>query len=87
MAWFLAGGTLVFGPLLAAALLGAFLATRRPTLATMLEHLRVRPMSAHDWWLAGVVLLLVTVAAMVRPAGHQCEELAWAAGASSVMTV
>ena len=62
-AWFLAGGTLVFGPLLAAALVGAFLATRRHTLATMLEHLRVRPMSAHDWRLAGVVLL-ITVAAM-----------------------
>ncbi len=61
-AWFLAG-TLVFAPLLAAALAGAWAALPAPSLATLLEHLRVRRLSADDWRLAGLALTF-TIAAV-----------------------
>ena len=53
LAWFLAG-TLVFAPMLAAAVLGAWLA---PKGTTLLQHLRFRRLSADDWRLAGFVLI------------------------------
>jgi len=62
LAWFF-GGMLVFAPLLAAAVLGAWLALPAPTLAATLDHLRVRRPSAGDWRLAAIVLAL-TIAAM-----------------------
>lgn len=61
-AWFLAG-MLVLGPLLAAALLGAWTAVPTASLPAILEHLRVRRLSAHDWRMAGLALA-VTIAAM-----------------------
>lgn len=51
-AWFLAG-SLVFVPLLAASLIAAWASVRTPSLARILEHLRVRPMTSADWRLAG----------------------------------
>jgi membrane protease YdiL (CAAX protease family) len=62
VAWFLSGA-LVLAPLLAAALLGAWIALPEPSLPTMLKHLRVRRLSAEEWRLAGLVLML-TIAAM-----------------------
>ncbi len=60
--WFLAG-TLVLGPLLAAALAGSWMAVPAASFPAILEHLRVRRLSAHDWRMAGLVLAL-TLAAM-----------------------
>jgi hypothetical protein len=62
LAWFL-GGMLVFGPILAAAFVGAWMALPAPSLPAILEHLRVRRMSADDWRLAGLALA-ATIAAM-----------------------
>lgn len=62
-AWFLAGGVLVLTPLLAAALVGAWLAAPAASLPAILAHLRVRRLSAHDWRMAGLALTL-TIAAM-----------------------
>jgi membrane protease YdiL (CAAX protease family) len=62
VAWFLSGA-LVLAPLLAAALLGAWIALPEPSLPAILKHLRVRRLSAEEWRLAGLVLML-TVAAM-----------------------
>lgn len=62
-AWFLAGGVLVFGPLLAAALTVAWLSVPRPSPAAILEHLRVRRLTGSDWRLA-LATLIVTLAAM-----------------------
>jgi membrane protease YdiL (CAAX protease family) len=60
-AWFLAGSVALM-PLLAAALIGAFAATAQPSPARMLEHLRVRPMTAGDWRVAAYVFLLIGIA-------------------------
>jgi membrane protease YdiL (CAAX protease family) len=57
LAWF-SSGALVFAPLLAAALLGARMALSEPTLAAILNHLRVRSLSAKEWRLAGLVLVM-----------------------------
>ena len=62
-AWFLAGGALLLGPLLAASLIVGWLAAPRPSMQAILEHLRVRRLSAADWWLAGMTLA-ITIAAM-----------------------
>jgi membrane protease YdiL (CAAX protease family) len=62
LAWFL-GGALVFAPLLAAALIGAWAASPTPSLRTILAHLRVRCLSAGDWRLSGLALIF-TIAAM-----------------------
>ena len=62
-AWFLVGGVLVLGPLLAAALAGACMAAPAVSLPAILEHLRVRRFSPHDWRVAGLALA-VTIAAM-----------------------
>lgn len=62
LAWF-AAGTLIFVPLFAAALIGAWLALPHPTCAAILRHLRVRRLSAGDWRLTAIVLL-ITVFAM-----------------------
>jgi membrane protease YdiL (CAAX protease family) len=62
LAWFLAG-TLVLAPLLAAALAGAWIRVPAKSFAAILEHLRVRRMSADDWRIAGVALA-VTIAGM-----------------------
>jgi membrane protease YdiL (CAAX protease family) len=56
LAWF-ASGALVLAPLLIAALLGAWMALPAPSLPTILKHLRVRPLNAEEWRLAGLVLL------------------------------
>jgi membrane protease YdiL (CAAX protease family) len=72
-AWFLAG-TLVLGPLLAAALLGGWMAVRTVSLPAILEHLRVRRLSAHDWRMAGLALS-VTIAAMA--ALHILNAMVW----------
>jgi membrane protease YdiL (CAAX protease family) len=72
-AWFLAG-SLVFLPLLAAALLGATIALPEPSFQRVLEHLRVRRMSARDWRLAGLALT-VTIAAMA--ALHIFNKIIW----------
>ena len=61
-AWFLSG-TLVLAPLLAAALLGTSMAVPVTSLSAVLEHLRVRRLSAHDWRVGGLALA-VTIAAM-----------------------
>jgi membrane protease YdiL (CAAX protease family) len=62
VAWFLSGGV-VLAPLLAAALLGAWIALPEPSLPAILKQLRVRRLSAEEWRLAGLVLVL-TIAAM-----------------------
>jgi membrane protease YdiL (CAAX protease family) len=62
VAWFVSGA-LVLAPLLAAALLGAWIALTEPSLPAMLKHLRIRRLSAQEWWLAGLVLML-SIAAM-----------------------
>lgn len=61
-AWFFAG-SLMLGPLLLAALLGAWLALPAPSLSGILEHLRVRRLGVADWRIAGLTLL-ITLAAM-----------------------
>jgi membrane protease YdiL (CAAX protease family) len=61
-AWFLAG-ILVIGPLLPAALAGAWMAMPTASFRAILEHLRVRRLSARDWRVAGLALAL-TFAAM-----------------------
>lgn len=61
-AWFLAG-SFVLGPLLTAALVGGWMAAPTASLPAILEHLRVRRLSAHDWRVAGLALA-VTIAAM-----------------------
>jgi membrane protease YdiL (CAAX protease family) len=61
-AWFLAG-SLVFGPILAAGIAGAFAALPAPSLPALLEHLRIHRLSAADWRLAGLVLA-ASIAAM-----------------------
>lgn len=60
-AWFLAG-MLVFGPLLAAALSGAWISLSKPSMTTALAHLRVRRLSAEDWRVAGIALGVTMVA-------------------------
>jgi membrane protease YdiL (CAAX protease family) len=62
-AWFLASGVLVLGPLLAAALAGGWMEIPAASLPAILEHLRVRRLSARDWRMAGLALAL-TLAAM-----------------------
>lgn len=57
-AWFLAG-SLVLVPLLVAALVGAWAVLPAPSLATILDHLRVRRMTPADWRLAAYVFLFV----------------------------
>jgi hypothetical protein len=54
---------LVLGPLLAAALVAAWMAVPAASFRAILEHLRVRRLSARDWRMAGVALA-VTIAAM-----------------------
>ena len=61
LAWF-ASGALVLAPLLAAALLGAWMALPAPSLPAVLEHLRVRHLSGEEWRLAGFVLLFTFAA-------------------------
>jgi membrane protease YdiL (CAAX protease family) len=61
LAWF-ASGALVLAPLLAAALLGAWMALPAPSLPAVLEHLRVRHLSGEEWRLAGLVLLFTFAA-------------------------
>jgi membrane protease YdiL (CAAX protease family) len=61
-AWFLAG-TLVFAPLLTAALVGASMASPTPSLPTILEQFRVRRLSSDNWRLVGLALSF-TIAAM-----------------------
>lgn len=61
-AWFLAG-MLALGPLLAAALVGGWMAVPAASFPAILEHLRVRRLSAHDWRMAGLALA-VTIADM-----------------------
>jgi membrane protease YdiL (CAAX protease family) len=61
LAWF-GSGALVLTLLLAAALLGAWMALPVPSLATLLKHLRVRRLSAGEWRLAGFVLLFIFAA-------------------------
>ena len=61
-AWF-AAGSMVFVPLLAAALAGAWIAVPAPTVGAVLENLRVRRLSTGDWKLAGATLL-VTIGGM-----------------------
>jgi membrane protease YdiL (CAAX protease family) len=61
LAWF-ASGALVLTPLLAAALLGAWMALPAPSLPSILKHLRVRRLSAHEWRLSGIVLLFIFAA-------------------------
>lgn len=63
-AWFLAG-SLVFVPLLAASLIAAWASVRTPSLARILEHLRVRPMTSADWRLAGFALIFIGSATAV----------------------
>lgn len=60
-AWFLAG-TLALGPLLAAALAGAWMAVSVASFPAILEHLRVRRLSPHDWRTAGFALAVTIVA-------------------------
>ena len=60
-AWF-ASGALVLTPLLAAALLGAWMALPAPSAPAVLEHLRVRHLSGEEWRLAGLVLLFTFAA-------------------------
>jgi membrane protease YdiL (CAAX protease family) len=55
-AWFLAG-SLVLVPLLVAALAGAWATLPAPSLVTILDHLRVRPMTPTDWRQAGYAFL------------------------------
>jgi membrane protease YdiL (CAAX protease family) len=62
-AWFLAGGMLVLGPLLLAALAGAWVAVPRASFQAILEHLRVRRLTARDWRTAGLAIAF-TFAAM-----------------------
>jgi membrane protease YdiL (CAAX protease family) len=61
-AWFLAG-MIALGPILAAALAGTWMVLPTPSLPAILEHLRVRRLSADDWRLAGIALT-ATIAAM-----------------------
>lgn len=58
LAWFLAGGLLVFAPLLAAALIAAARASPGAGWRTRLGRLRVRPMRGRDWRIAGLALLI-----------------------------
>lgn len=60
IAWFLAG-SLVFVPLLVAALAGAWAAVPMVSVWKLLEHLRVRRMAPADWCLAGYLLLFVGI--------------------------
>jgi membrane protease YdiL (CAAX protease family) len=62
-AWFLAGGALVFAPLLGGALVVARRSAPKQTLAEMLAHLRFTRMNGADWRLAGITLG-ITLAAM-----------------------
>ncbi|WP_088346727.1 MULTISPECIES: CPBP family intramembrane glutamic endopeptidase [Rhodomicrobium] len=61
-AWFLAG-MLALGPLLAAALAGAWTALPDASFPAILRHLRVQRLSAKDWRAAGLALA-VTIPAM-----------------------
>jgi membrane protease YdiL (CAAX protease family) len=61
LAWF-ASGALVLAPLLAAALLGAWIALPAPSLPAILKHLRVRRLMAEEWRLVGLVLLFTFAA-------------------------
>lgn len=54
-AWFLAG-SLVFVPLLVAAVASALMSSPKATVAGLLEHLRVRRLSIEDWRIAGIAL-------------------------------
>jgi membrane protease YdiL (CAAX protease family) len=56
-AWF-AAGSLIFVPLFGLALAGAALSGPDRSAAAILERLRVRRMSAADWKLAGIALLV-----------------------------
>jgi len=58
IAWFLAG-SLVLVPLLVAALAGAWAALPAPSLMTIVDHLRIRPMTPADWRLAGYAFLFI----------------------------
>lgn len=62
LAWF-AAGSLVFVPLMIAATVGAWMALSRPTLLTLLAHLRIARLSGADWRLA-LSVLAATVAAV-----------------------
>lgn len=62
VAWF-AAGSIVFVPMMAAALAGAWKALERPLIKALLRELRVRPMSSADWRLTLAVLVL-TIAAV-----------------------
>jgi membrane protease YdiL (CAAX protease family) len=64
LAWFLSGA-LVFALLLAAAVVGAWLALPWPSLRALLAHLRLRPLSAKEWRLTGLVLALTIAAVAV----------------------
>jgi membrane protease YdiL (CAAX protease family) len=59
-AWWILAGSLVLGPLLVAALAGAWAALPAPSLATILDHLRVRRMTPADWRLGGYVFLFMS---------------------------
>jgi membrane protease YdiL (CAAX protease family) len=58
LAWFLAGGLLVFTPLLAAALIGAARAAPTASWRERMFHLRLKPMSGRDWRIAALALLV-----------------------------
>jgi hypothetical protein len=60
-AWFLSG-MLILGPLLFAALAGAWIAAPDASVPAILKHLRVRRLSANDWRTAGLTLALTLVA-------------------------
>lgn len=59
-AWFLAG-SLVFLPLLAAALAGTRAAMPEPSIPKILDHLRVRRMIPTDWRLAARLLVFIGI--------------------------
>lgn len=57
VAWFVAGGSLVFAPLFVAAIAGAVAASPGVRVTAVLGHLRVRAMTGAEWRLAGLVIL------------------------------
>lgn len=73
-AWFLAGGTLVFLPMLLAALTAVGGAVPDAAWRGRLAALRLRPMSGRDWRIAGLALLATCA---VTAAMQQAGTLLW----------